>query len=263
MERLRLVSNVKSALLSAVCEKTVAAALVASALACAGRLPSAPAPSVPLHELNLERRFGPYLARDAVWVAQQPVLVNRDFDFAIAMAPEGFGAGLAASRRQKGNAALANALAQRSRIDSAQLTELLTDAEAACEAWNPAGRRIYGMVYGQQRARLRVVIESSENAGLTHHAALGESRAESAFLEPGVLSSDFAAGIATLVHAFCHPAPSSGAMSQRGRCNIGGHHSVAGDARPLTDGTWLMALTGLSLRSMLVCPADAFVTDRR
>ena len=93
-----------------------------------------------------------YQREGGVWLERAPVLVNRDFDFALAMSLEGgVGAGLAAAKRREGNSEVALALRDR-QLAPALVGEL--DALRGC------GQHVYFLLWGgQEEAALRLVAE--------------------------------------------------------------------------------------------------------
>lgn len=70
---------------------------------------TSPADHIVQHGTLLER----YRLQDGVWLEHVPILVNREFDFALVMAlDDGTGAGLAAANRRKQNAERAASLSK-------------------------------------------------------------------------------------------------------------------------------------------------------
>ncbi len=93
----------------------------------------------------------PYQRQDALWLPHAPVMVNEDFDFGIAMTLDGIGAGIAAKKRQDGNAKSARELAN--------LT--LADGEAErLDALRGCGVHVYGVIWTKDGGReLRVITD--------------------------------------------------------------------------------------------------------
>jgi len=93
-----------------------------------------------------------YQREAGVWLQQAPVLVNRDFDFALSMSLEdGLGAGLAAAKRREGNTEAA-----------VQLGEVALSAELVAElnALRGCGQHVYFVLWGSaEEATLRLVGE--------------------------------------------------------------------------------------------------------
>lgn len=151
-------------------------------------------PIADLPQLDLAARVGPYLSQDAAWVPGQPLAVNRDFDFMLAMSLEGgLGAGLAAKKRQDENRALAQQLAVLPPIDSSALLDALCSAAPQHGCADRAGQsiRIYGLLFGDKEAGLLVVLETQTTGEPpTLHAVL--ANATSAWHEPGTLQRSFA-----------------------------------------------------------------------
>lgn len=104
-----------------------------------------------------------YHLTGAVWVPERPLLVNRDFDFALAMSLRGTGAGVAAQQRQQENQKLAARLASIPPLEAAEaLAEY--DGPAACGNFDPTrdAFAFYGLIYGGHAgstARLHTVAE--------------------------------------------------------------------------------------------------------
>ena len=92
-----------------------------------------------------------YQRQDGVWLPQAPVLVNEDFDFAVAMSLEAIGAGIAAKKRIDGNAKSAGEL---SNVTLADGEREKLDALRAC------GVHVFGVIWTKGEAReLRVVTD--------------------------------------------------------------------------------------------------------
>ena len=94
-----------------------------------------------------------YQLEGGVWLPHAPVLVNRDFDFALAMALEGgLGAGLAADKRKKENEERAAELAALTLPESAE--ELLFKLRCL-------GTHVYFVLWEGKDPGLRAVIDAS------------------------------------------------------------------------------------------------------
>jgi hypothetical protein len=92
-----------------------------------------------------------YQITDGAWLDHAPVLINEDFDFALAMGMEGgVGAGLAAAKRKENNARKAAALS--GVVASSELQRRL--AELRC-----CGVHVYFLLWGAQSASLRTVVD--------------------------------------------------------------------------------------------------------
>lgn len=93
-----------------------------------------------------------YQREGGVWLEHAPVLMNRDFDFALSMSLEGgVGAGLAAAKRREGNTEAAVTLRE------AQLSPELTKE---LDALRGCGQHVYFVLWGPaDEATLRLVGE--------------------------------------------------------------------------------------------------------
>jgi hypothetical protein len=97
-----------------------------------------------------------YHLQDGIWLPHAPVLVNEDFDFALAMSMEdGLGAGLAAAARQQNNQKRADELREL-RFDDA--------LNARIEELRCCGRDVYFVLWGKEGA-LKMVVDESANEG--------------------------------------------------------------------------------------------------
>lgn len=97
----------------------------------------------------------------AVWLADQPLLINKEFNFGAAMSIEGAGVAIAVGMRNNKNEALATELKSMPALNlNARLQGLLTQNDIAL-----AGNTIsvFGVLYGQPKAHLRTVIEVYSN----------------------------------------------------------------------------------------------------
>lgn len=98
-----------------------------------------------------------YHREGGVWLPHAPVLVNEDFDFAIAMSLEGgLGAGLAAAKRKENN--------QKTVVAMGDL-RLAPDVEARIEALRCSGTHVYFLIWGAEQAVLRMVVDVEGDAG--------------------------------------------------------------------------------------------------
>jgi hypothetical protein len=93
-----------------------------------------------------------YQREGAVWLERAPVLVNRDFDFALSMSLEGgVGAGLAAAKRREGNTEVAVLLRE---------VALSPELTAELDALRSCGQHVYFLLWGPaEQAALRLVGE--------------------------------------------------------------------------------------------------------
>lgn len=106
---------------------------------------------------ELIRRQGtvldPYQLEGGVWLEHAPVVLNEDFDFALAMGMEGgVGAGLAAARRKENNTRKAESFSAR---------ELAPALRARLEELRCCGVHVYFVLWGAESAALRTVIDIS------------------------------------------------------------------------------------------------------
>jgi hypothetical protein len=91
-----------------------------------------------------------YHRQDGVWLPHAPVLVNEEFDFALAMSMEdGIGAGLAAAKRKENNQKRAQELAELRFGD-----EAIAKLEALCAC----GRDVYFLLWGRE-GMIKLVLE--------------------------------------------------------------------------------------------------------
>lgn len=96
-----------------------------------------------------------YVRQDGVWLPKAPILVNEDFDFALATAMEdGVGAGLAAAKRKQNNEKRAKSLSPL----------VLSDvATARIEALRCCQREVYFVLWGP--STLKVVVDHPGEMG--------------------------------------------------------------------------------------------------
>lgn len=217
-----------------------------------------------LRSLDLAARIGEYEARDAVWADGQPLVVGRDFDFALVGGlPAGVGAGLAAAKRQRENLELAQRIAQQPRLDVESLFDVLLRTCADCRPL-VVGKRfvIYGILYGSETARLSVVVELREpQTSAATYIAVSAAGAASDLVEPGKLRAAFEAGL-TAVANMMRSRSSSAALTEHaepelGACARGGSATSRGRVIARDDlAVELVAAEkwGAHLR----CPLEAF-----
>jgi hypothetical protein len=184
-------------------------------------------PTSDLPKLNLAERVGSYAAQDAAWVRGQPIAVNRDFDFALASALD-IGAGIAAARRQKENVELADKLASLDPIDPQTLLRSQCAARPdACARFYGHSLRLFGLLYGQRAARLRVVLESVGAASGTSaplYVAISEAHEITDFEQPNVLRAAFELEIGHIIELI----DTSSASESDDRCATGDSTYVTG-----------------------------------
>lgn len=119
-----------------------------------------PAQYIAQHGTALDR----YQIEGGVWLPHAPVLVNRDFDFALAMGMEGgIGAGLAAAKRKKENEARAAELAE---------VVLSKEAEAKLEELRCRGTHVYFVLWDEAEPVLRAVVDDGVRPGRLVNTAL-------------------------------------------------------------------------------------------
>jgi hypothetical protein len=195
----------------------------------APRLPDSAVSVVPVTELpqlDLVRYVGTYAAQDAVWVRGHPVAVNRDFDFAIALGLDTVGAGIAASRRKAANAGLAEKLAGIEPIDPQKLLATQCAAHpAACKRFSGHTICLYGLLFGEHAARLRVVLELVGDSDAPLYVAISDARAIGEFEKPDILRSTFAAEIGRALDMI---EASQNSESSEEQCEAGDSTHVAG-----------------------------------
>jgi hypothetical protein len=91
-----------------------------------------------------------YHRQDGVWLSHAPVLVNEEYDFALAMSMEdGLGAGIAAAKRKQNNQKRAQELSD-FRLGAA--LDIKLEALCAC------GRDVYFVLWGRD-AKIKMVLE--------------------------------------------------------------------------------------------------------
>jgi hypothetical protein len=217
-----------------------------------------------LRHLDLEARFGIYQARDAQWVPGQPLVVNRDFDFETAMTLDGAGSGLAVAKRRDGNAALAKQLAGLPPIrPEALLRNLVDPCGDRCPLMAHGIERIYGVLYGDREARLRIVVEPAQpDEQPLLYVAVSASRDAATFADPGVLASAFHAGLATLASKLFLPRPPTEHADDDARCVVGDATYVLGQT-VVAYGDIVIMTAATPCDVTLLCPRDAYTQGLR
>jgi hypothetical protein len=217
--------------------------------------------------LAMDSRIGTYQARDARWVENQPVLVGRNFNFGVALGMEA-GPGLAAAQRRNQNAQLAALLGHAEPIKPESLVRsLLQHCRSECD-WL-SGRRVllYGIVYGDHDARMRVVLELREDPGTgTQYVAVSSPRPAADFADPTELRIGFDRGlaaIAELLRTLPPPLPDGAvapASSQPtpGRCIIGDGTRVDGSVAIEAGEHLVLRNANVPLVTYIDCPREAF-----
>ncbi len=112
----------------------------------------------PSSELVQSRGTGveAYRLESGVWLANAPILVNEEFDFASAMALGLVGAGLAAGKRKQNN--------ERRASELASLT-LPSEVVAELERLRPCSVHRWGLLWGGAKPALLIVSESFDAHG--------------------------------------------------------------------------------------------------
>jgi hypothetical protein len=207
-----------------------------------------------LPKLDLAARVGSYAAQDAVWVPGQPIAVNRGFDFAIAIALEGMGAGIAAAQRQTSNADLARTLAALEPIDvQALLRAKCDDRPAACAVLTGYQIYLYGLLFGDKAARLRVVLEFGDAQGAPLYVSVSDAHLVADFGKSGVLRSTFALEIGHILRLLELPHISE---SSDERCSAGDSTQVTGK-RISRDGSRVVLLALDPAAMLVTCGLEA------
>ena len=224
--------------------------------------------------IGLDTRIGSYQARDAVWVSRQPLLVGRDYDFGIALAvDDGVGPALAAFQRKQFNQAYADRLSSVPSVDaSASLSLLLNGCTSKMTRYEP--RRaplprctqlartnvlwVYGVLFGEQDARLRVVVELLEHDGeRQQYVAVGAARPLSSFAAEATLRRDFLAGTRRIVELLDQPSLGT-AAGPTALCPVGGSELARGRVVGRRDGLAVLRLADPTvLPTLLICPESA------
>lgn len=99
----------------------------------------------------------------SVWVKNQPLLINQDFDFGMAMSLPDIGPGIAAGQRKKGNEEVAQILEAMPPLHlDAIFKRHMKNSDSMGQ---PKRVTLYGVLFGQPNAQLRVILESKSTAG--------------------------------------------------------------------------------------------------
>jgi hypothetical protein len=219
------------------------------------------APLSELTELDLGARVGPYPAQSAAWIRGQPVAVNHDFDFGIALAMEdGMGAGIAAAKRISKNAAFAEQLAKLEPIDPHTLLQrLCSDVPSACTKLAGARARIFGLLYGERAARLRVVLERVDaTASDPIYVSISDALTLDDLARPGVLAGAFSRELGRILALIEAPSQATGA--EGGRCAAGDSTTIAGHVIARDGPRVILAATD-PLPARVSCAAGSFTGD--
>ena len=215
-----------------------------------------PASASELQALELRERVGAYAARSAAWIPSQPIAVNRDFDFATALGTDS-GAGIAAALRRDKNAALAEQLGQLEAIEPvAAMAHACAQERAACAELAPTGVRIYGLLYGEKTARLRVLLELREATPVRPiYSSISAAAPVETFAERGALANAFAQELARALALSTRARTSPSALA--GRCAAGDGASVHGQVVE-DDGTRVVLLVQAPRPMLVSCAVGSF-----
>jgi hypothetical protein len=113
-----------------------------------------------IRKLDLRGAFGRYRAEGLVWVQKQPLAVNSDYDFSVALEIEDIGPAIAARNRIDANTRTVEKIGP--------MPELALEREFAASSRNDATMKrqykkirvaIYGLLFGRESARLQTVVE--------------------------------------------------------------------------------------------------------
>lgn len=210
-----------------------------------------------LSALQLDAVVEPYQNRDSAWVPGQPILVNRDFDFGMAMQGGDIGPGIAAAQRRQANLAIAKQLGSLAPIDvAASLRALCNQPHALCTKFGGARVRVYGLLFGDREARLRVIFEPTDgDAGTVSYSAVTDPRPVSAFAESQTLAAMFDKGLAAIADLL--DAGDAAASATSGQCGIGDRAQMRGQIIT-SDDRHIVMLVAEPRATRLSCPKDAF-----
>jgi len=197
------------------------------------------------------------MSQDAVWVPGQPLAVNRDFDFALAMSMDAIGPGLAARKRQDANVALAKRLAELPPLEPNALLRSLCPAppRTACTALTGKQVRIYRLLFGERSARLQLMLEvESSQDDASRYGAVTEAFPIEALHEPEALSKRFLEAAAQTAVALSSAAATGGAT---GACKAGDGATFEGRVVTATANHAVLLITE-PRPARIVCPTSAF-----
>jgi hypothetical protein len=207
--------------------------------------------------LDLAQGVTAYQSRDAAWVPGQPLAVNADYDFAMALAIEGAGPGLAVAKRRQSSQALAQRFGALAPLDRDALLRVLCDAppHTACARFAGRPLLIYGFVFGDREARLQVFVEAgAAREGEYPAVSVTDARAVEAFLEPGALQRAFEDELVSIAAILERASATTDAS---GTCKVGGRSSLQGRViAETTDDVWMLVSEPREQR--VVCPKNAF-----
>ena len=154
-----------------------------------GSVPLPPVADASSENLVADRGTGleAYVFEGGAWLPHAPMLVNEEFDFAIAMQMDGIGAGLAARKRMDNNARKAAALGDL-KLPAAVAEQL--DELRAC------GKHAFFVLWGPASgATLKLVVDrggadGSLKGGVVNEGSARPVTAEGGWAEPGALASE-------------------------------------------------------------------------
>jgi hypothetical protein len=132
---------------------------------------------------QLGTRLEPYQREGGAWLPNAPVLVNQNFDFAMALAMGPVGAGLAAGKRKEANQRKVSALAE---------MVLSADTLAQLDALRAQGVHAYLVLWGAEDAVLRLVMERARQCGREPEIQVyeGAQRGHGTWAMPGELDRE-------------------------------------------------------------------------
>jgi len=127
--------------------------------------------------------FEGYQLEGGAWVSGRPILVNRDFDFGSAMSIEDIGPAIAAGKRISGNQEVADRLSRLPPMDlNGAFEKQVTACGRDCGELNGKRVRLFGLLYGENQARLQVVLEIEPGGQPAQPARTANQRAIERFV---------------------------------------------------------------------------------
>lgn len=117
-----------------------------------------------------------------LWLEGQPLYINKEFNFGMAMSIEGAGVAIAVGMRTSKNKALAEQLSSLAPLQlNERLHALLSNKRADVGAGHIA---VYGILYGQPQAHLRTVLELYPSDALANDNNIDASETVAQKVEP-------------------------------------------------------------------------------
>ena len=197
------------------------------------------------------------------------MLVNRAFDFGLAMTLEAGGAGLAVVKRRRENAALAEQLASLGPIDVEIMARALCEARpAGCPRLSNAPAHVYALLFGDSAARLRVLVEPAERGAEHGCASISPARPVIEFAEPQVLYDAFELELRHAIALFedgsgpcacCSRAQPRASTPLPGVCQAGDGLQLKGTL--VTRDAARVVIAAVQPSALVQCPADAFTEE--